>query len=130
MGRRLSIVTLASSDLHRSLRFYRDGLSFSSHGIAAPEHGGSHVAFEIEGGMTLVLFDRSALDALAPGGAPDAGGAILSLQVDSSAEVDVVLAAVVASGGRIDRRATEESFGYHGHFRDPDGHLWEAVWFR
>ena len=23
----------------------------------------------------------------------------------------------------------DEAFGRHGHFRDPDGNLWEVVWF-
>ena len=129
MTRRVSIITLASSDLHRSLRFYRDGLGFASDGIAKPEHGGNHVAFDLGGGLTLVLFNRQALAALAPGGAPEAGGAILSLQVDTRGEVDTVLAAAKQAGGLIAVDALSESFGYHAHFRDPDGHLWEVVWF-
>jgi predicted lactoylglutathione lyase len=126
---RISIVTLASNDLNRSLLFYGDGFGLPSDGIAAPEHGGNHVAFYLDG-MTLVLFNRAELDKLAPGGAPAAGGAILTLQADSRHEVDALLGKAVASGGLLADEATEEEFGYHGHVRDPDGHLWEVVWFK
>jgi uncharacterized protein len=126
---RLSILTLPSSDLQRSLHFYRDGLGLRTEGVAAPEHGGSHILFALENGLSLVLFDRAELDKLTPGGAPRAGGAILSHLAENRDEVDSVINAAVAAGGTRAGDTIEESFGYHGHFRDPDGNLWEVVWF-
>jgi predicted lactoylglutathione lyase len=126
---RLSILTLPSSDLQRSLRFYRDGLGLPTEGVAAPEYGGSHILFPLENGLSLVLFDRAELGKLTPGGAPQAGGAILSYPAESREEVDSVIAAAVGAGGTSAGETIEESFGYHGHFRDPDGNLWEVVWF-
>lgn len=128
MKPRLSIITLPTSDLQRSLRFYRDGLGLPIEGIAE-EFGGAHFAIPIEGGLSLVLFERAELDRLTPGGAPPSGGVILSYPAESRDDVDAVIAAAVAAGGTRAGDPVAESFGYHGHFRDPDGNLWEAVWF-
>ncbi|MEQ1901059.1 MAG: VOC family protein [Devosia sp.] len=129
MRPRVSILTLPSSDLQRSLRFYRDGLGLPTEGVSAPEHGGNHILFTLESGLSLVLFDRIELAKLTPGSAPAAGGAILSYPAESREEVDAVIAAAVAAGGTQAGDILAEPFGYHGHFRDPDGNLWEVVWF-
>jgi uncharacterized glyoxalase superfamily protein PhnB len=40
-----------------------------------------------------------------------------------------VLAEAEAAGATFIDRGKERSWGgYTGHFRDPDGHLWEVVW--
>ncbi|RYE09449.1 MAG: VOC family protein [Hyphomicrobiales bacterium] len=123
------MLTLPSSDLQRSLRFYRDGLGLPTDGVAAPEHGGHHLLFVLEGGLSLLLFDRTELNRLTPGGAPQAGGAILSYIAENREEVDSTIAAAQAAGGTRVGDVVEESFGYHGHFGDPDGNLWEVVCF-
>jgi uncharacterized protein len=132
MRPRISIITLASDDLDRSIRFYRDGLGLLTTGIAAPEHGGNHVLFEMEGGLSFVLFDRAALLELtqSTGGVRGENEVILSYPAESREEVDAILAAAEASGGTRAGEIEDADWGYHGHFRDPDGHLWEAIWFK
>ena len=132
MKPRISIITLAADDLERLLRFYRDGLGLPTLGIAAPEHGGNHILFEIEGGLSLVLFKRTALDELTKeiGVLGGSGEIILSYPAESREEVDGILAAAETSGGSRAGPIEDADWGYHGHFRDPDGHLWEAIWFK
>lgn len=56
-------------------------------------------------------------------------GFTLAYNTRSRAEVDAVLARAEALGGRITRPALEASWGgYHGHFADPEGFLWEIAW--
>ena len=62
MKLRISLVTLGVTDLHRSLRFYRDGLGLATEGIIGEEWAdGAVVFFELEGGLRLALFPRAVL---------------------------------------------------------------------
>lgn len=52
MKPRISLVTLGVTDLHRSMRFYRDGLGLPTEGIVGEEIADGAVAFfELEGGL-------------------------------------------------------------------------------
>ena len=123
----VTIITLAVSDLERSLGFYRDGMGLATSGIAPPEHGGDHIAFAFDGGVSLVLYDRRKLAQLGSSGA--AGGTILTQPVEQRDDVDAVLAQAEAAGGRRLGAPRSEDWGYSGYFADPDGHIWEVVWF-
>jgi catechol 2,3-dioxygenase-like lactoylglutathione lyase family enzyme len=68
MRQRLHVITLAVDDLERALAFYRDGLGFSSNGITGTEWkdeqtgaNGAIALFELDGGLTLSLYQRSDL---------------------------------------------------------------------
>jgi catechol 2,3-dioxygenase-like lactoylglutathione lyase family enzyme len=124
----VSIITLAVDDLERSLAFYRDGMGLPTNGIAPPEHGGDHILFELEGGLSLVLFDRRKVAALS-GAQGGAGDTILTQPVEAREDVDAVLAQAEIAGGRRVGKARAESWGYSGYFADPDGHLWEVIAF-
>jgi predicted lactoylglutathione lyase len=52
---------------------------------------------------------------------------LLSLQLDTTGEVDDLLGRVAAAGGRLVTGPEQKSYGYTGTFTDPDGHLWEAI---
>ena len=52
---------------------------------------------------------------------------LLSLQVDTTAEVDETLSRIEAAGGRVASGPEQKGYGYTGTFTDPDGHLWEAI---
>lgn len=52
---------------------------------------------------------------------------LLSLQVDTTGEVDDILGSVEAAGGRVASGPEQRAWGYTGTFTDPDGHLWEAI---
>lgn len=124
----VSIITLAVADLQRSLAFYRDGMGLPTTGIAPPEHGGDHITFELEGGLSLVLFDRRKVAALS-GSQGGTGDTILTQPVEARDDVDAVLAQAEAAGGRRIGSPRSESWGYSGYFADPDGHIWEVIAF-
>src|SRR4051812_3225018 len=65
------------------------------------------------------------------GGRPTASSGssecLISLRVDTPAEVDDILGRVQAAGGGVASKPEQKSYGYTGTFTDPDGHLWEAI---
>lgn len=143
MRARISVVTLGVSDLERSLAFYRDGLGLSTPGIIGTEFAGNERApagaaamFDLEGGLMLSLYPRAELakDAGldARGDADRVAGSTHSLGhvVDSRDDVDRVLDEARRAGATVPGPAHERPWGiYSGYFSDPDGHLWEVVYF-
>jgi catechol 2,3-dioxygenase-like lactoylglutathione lyase family enzyme len=138
MRPRIDVITLAVEDLDRALDFYRRGLGLSCPGIVGTEFtgddvnsGGAAAMFELEGGSTLALYPRSELakDAAVPLHKPASGGFSIGHVVTSRQEVDAVLAAALAAGGRLTAPARDRPWGiYSGYFQDLDGHLWEVLW--
>ncbi|WP_327098451.1 VOC family protein [Nocardia vinacea] len=139
MKTNIRAITLAVSDLERSLRFYRDGLGLSSPGIIGTEFvrdehnpGGSVAMFTLDNGLILSLYSRTDL-------AMDAGIAVdrvtgspmsLGFFADSREDVDRILQQAEQAGGTIVRQPVTRPWDiYAGYFADPDGHLWEAVYF-
>ncbi len=139
MKTNIRAITLAVSDLERSLRFYRDGLGLSSSGIIGTEFvrdtqhpGGSVAMFTLDNDLILSLYSRIDL-------AMDAGidlervtGSPIGLGffADSREEVDHILQRAEQAGGSTIRPPVTRPWGiYAGYFADPDGHLWEAVYF-
>src|SRR5438309_3174160 len=97
----IDVITLAVADLDRSLAFYRDGLGLETTGVVATEFvdeetnaSGAIVIFRLKGGLVLALYPRSELakDADIPFGPPKTGEFSIGQLVESSAEVDVLLA--------------------------------------
>ena len=123
MRQRVSLITLGVSDLGRSRRFY-EALGWTTG--AGPE---DDVAFFQAGGMVLALWDRARLaedSCVADSGGW--GGATLALNLDSPAEVDVVVEEARAAGAQIGREPAETFWGgYSAVFLDPDGHPWEIA---
>ncbi|MCY1550807.1 Glyoxalase/Bleomycin resistance protein/Dioxygenase superfamily protein [compost metagenome] len=132
MQARVSVITLAVDDLHRSLQFYRDGLGLPTEGIIGTEfEHGAVVFIDLQPGLKLALWPRASL-------AHDSGLAItaanvtefsLGHNVASKEQVDEVMAQAKAAGASIIKPAQETFWGgYAGYFSDPDQHLWEVVW--
>jgi catechol 2,3-dioxygenase-like lactoylglutathione lyase family enzyme len=138
MQPRIDLITLAVSDLERSLAFYREGLGLSSVGLIGTQYpgdaenaAGAAVMFKLDGGLTLALYPRSELakDAGVPAVEPQSGQFSIGQLVGSREEVDAVLSAAEAAGAVLADPARERPWGiYSGYFRDPDGHLWEIIW--
>src|SRR6266487_4498547 len=134
----IDVITLAVGDLDRSLAFYRDGLGLETTGVVATEFvdeetdaSGAIVIFRLKGGLVLALYPRSELakDADIPFGPPKTGEFSIGQLVESSTEVDVVLAQAEQAGATLTGRPHDRPWGvYSGYFRDPDGHLWEIIW--
>lgn len=123
MEPRISIVTVAVSDLERSVRFYQ--------AMGLKRHPGitDGVAFFQMGGVIFGLFPRSSAEEDAGirfGEAPSA--VYLAYNTRSEAEVDAVLAAAERAGGRIVKPAQRAFWGgWYGYFADVDGHVWEVA---
>ncbi|MBN8608665.1 MAG: VOC family protein [Caulobacterales bacterium] len=125
MEPRVSLITLGVVDLRRSLVFYE------AMGFRASSLGGGEVFFLQAGAIGLVIWSRA--DLASDAGAPEAGsgfrGIAIAHNVREEREVDEVLAAAEAAGGKITKQAHQAPWGGRtGYFADPDGHLWEVAW--
>ncbi len=125
MEPRLSFVTLGVRDLDRATRFYAEVLQLPRKDTPPG------ISFFELGKTWLGLYPRHELAADA--GVPEAGsgfpGFTLAHNVRSEAEVDRLLAEVVAGGGKLVKPGTRADWGgYSGYFADPDGFLWEVAW--
>lgn len=125
MEPRLSLVTLGVTDLVRATTFY-EGLGWPRKVMAA-----EGVAFFQLNGIGLSLYPRAdlAADAGVPFQAAPSHSLTLAYNTRNRDEVDIVLARAEALGGRVTRPPQEAVWGgYHGHFADPEGFLWEVAW--
>lgn len=123
MKPRISMITLGVADLQASITFY-ERLGFPR--MDSPPA----VAFFTLNGTWLGLYDRHALaeDANVPADDSGFGGFTLSHNLKSEVDVDVAMNAAKAAGAEIVKPAQKADWGgYHGYFKDPDGHLWEIA---
>jgi uncharacterized protein len=138
MRPKIFFITLAVSDLERSLAFYRDGLGWPTDGIVGQEFhddvtgaDGTIAFFKLDDGLLLGLYERANLakDAGLPLGPRSSTEFSLGLPAGSQAEVDDLLRLVEVAGGTLTAPAHMRPFGvYSGYFADPDGHLFEIAW--
>ncbi len=139
MKARIHVLTLGVGDLERSLAFYRDGLGLASTGILGTEFPGSETEpagatamFTLDDGLVLSLYPRSELekDAGLAAGRLAGSGVSLGHTVQRREDVDGLLEAARRAGAVVHGSPHERPWGiYAGHFSDPDGHLWEVVYF-
>ena len=132
MKPRLKVLTLAVSDLERSLAFYRDGLGLPTDGIIGQqfEHG-AVVFIHLNDDLILALFPADSLsrDARIEATATRLGAVSLGHVVASKDEVDAIMARAERAGAVVTDPAHDRFWGgYSGYFHDPDGHLWEIAW--
>lgn len=132
MKPRIAVLTLGVDDLERSLKFYRDGLGLETPGIIGREfEHGAAVFFDLQGGLTLALYERANLawDSTIPRSPPSPTEFSIGHNVRTQADVDAVMTQAQRAGARIVKPATKTFWGgYAGYFQDPDGHLWEILW--
>ena len=124
MKPRISMVALGVADLDVSKKFYRDGLGLP---MTMSPPG---VAFFNLDGSWLGLAQRRELAADAAISPDGHGYAAFNLvhNVSSEHEVKEVIRQAVAAGGSLVKSPQKASWGgYHGYFKDPDGHLWEVA---
>jgi uncharacterized protein len=121
MEQRISLITLGVADIRRARTFY-ERLGWQAQEI-------EETVFFQAGGMALILWGREKL--AVDSGVDDTGPGSVALaqNLRSKAEVDATLAEAAAAGATITQPARETFYGgYAGHFRDPDGHVWEIAW--
>lgn len=122
MEQRVSLITLAARDLAASTAFYR---ALGWREVDSPD---GVVAFDLIG-QVLGLYPAGDL-AAEFGGDPSGfgGGIVLSYNVREKADVAPLIDAARAAGAGILTEPSETTWGgYHGHFADPDGHVWEVA---
>jgi uncharacterized protein len=136
---RIHVVTLGVSDLDRALAFYREGLGLSSPGIIGTEYtgdeqnpAGAAAMFTLDDGLVLAIYPRSELakDAGVPADRLSGSGHSLGHVVERRADVDRLLEEAARAGATVLGEPHDRPWGiYSGYFSDPDGHLWEVVYF-
>jgi uncharacterized glyoxalase superfamily protein PhnB len=128
MDQRATFVTVSTADLDAARSFYVDGLGWTPT-LDVP---GEIVFFQVGHGLMLGFFEseKFALDLGADRStATRPAGLTLSQNVDSEGEVDRVLSAAAEAGAQIVKPAQHADFGgYHGHFADPNGTIWEIAY--
>jgi predicted lactoylglutathione lyase len=132
MKPQISVITLGVSDLEKSVRFYRDGLSMPTEGIIGKEFEHGAVAFfQLQSGLRLALWPRASIahDTGIPLSTPSQTEVTLGYNVNSKSEVDEVMLVAQNAGANMIKSASDTFWGgYAGYFTDPDGHVWEVVW--
>lgn len=137
MDQRADFITLATPDLDAARAFYVGGLGWTPT-LDVP---GEIIFFQIGYGTMLGLYEatsfRTDLDPrLVSDPGPDSdtdtpipiSGVTLSHNVGSPDEVDRVIAAATGAGATVIKPPQRASFGgYHGHFADPNGVIWEVA---
>jgi len=117
------MITLGVRDLQQSIEFY-EKLGFPR--MESPPS----VAFFTLHGTWLGLYGHDALaeDATVSPEGSGFAGFTMSHNVAFAAEVDELLEQAVAAGAELVKPAQKVFWGgYHGYFKDPDGHLWEIA---
>jgi catechol 2,3-dioxygenase-like lactoylglutathione lyase family enzyme len=125
MEQRTHFITLSTPDLDASRSFYCDGLGWT----ALLDVPGEIIFFQVAPAMVLGLFDRDKFVKDMEGTPADGrlGGLTLSRNVDSPADVDETVRQAVAAGATLVKAPQTAAFGgYHGHFADPSGVVWEV----
>jgi catechol 2,3-dioxygenase-like lactoylglutathione lyase family enzyme len=132
MKPRIKVLTLAVTDLPRSLAFYRDGLGLRTEGVIGQEfEDGAVVFFELENDMTLALYPALSLskDAKIEATRMRLGAVSIGHVVGSKSEVDALVKRARKAGAIVTDPPKNRFWGgYSGYFHDPDGHLWEIAW--
>lgn len=127
MEPRITLVTLAVSDLEASLNFYQGGLGLP----LVDRESGSNIAFFDMHGFRLALYPSELLakDACVKHDRGEFSGVTLSHNVKSKKRVDSLMGRAEMAGAKV-IKVPEDTFwgGYSGYFSDLDGHLWEIAW--
>jgi catechol 2,3-dioxygenase-like lactoylglutathione lyase family enzyme len=122
---RVSIVTLAVSDLEASAAFYERW------GWTRAEASNDQIVWFATSDSVLGLFPRPHLaeDAqLPPEPTAPFGGFTLAINLESVEAVDVAMQEALDAGAPLLRAAEKVDWGgYRGYVGDPDGHPWELA---
>lgn len=127
MDQTVSFLTVATDDLNAAWTFYVEGLGWEP----AMNVPGEVIFFQVASGVMLSFFDAAMFveDMNAPKGSTAVpAGFTLAHNVQSEAEVVAILESAAAAGAVILKPAQHAGFGgYHGHFQDPNGVVWEIA---
>ncbi len=124
MHQQISVVTLGTTDLQRSRRFYTEGFRWS------PVFENEEIVFYQMNGFVLGTWRTEALEGdMARPGLLRPGAFALAHNVSAESDVAPLMEKLVAAGGRILRPADAPPHGgMRGYVADPDDHAWEIAW--
>ncbi len=128
MKQSAGFITFATADLDAARDFYVSGLGWT----ATLDVPGEILFLQVGHGLMLGLFDAAHFSAdLGEPETPSVPirGVTLSQNVGSVEEVDRVVSTAERAGAVVVKAPQYASFGgYHGHFRDPNGVIWEVAY--
>ena len=124
---KMIFVNLPVTDLARSIAFY-EALGFSRNPAFSDESGACMVWSETIHVMILghAKWQGFTTRPICPVGSSEVS---LALTVDNREDVDRLVMAGVAAGGKADVNPPEDhAFMYQRTLADPDDHIWEPFW--
>ena len=124
MQQQVSVVTLGTTDLHRSRRFYGEGFGWT------PVFENEEIAFYQMNGFVLGTFHTPSLEAdMSRSGLATPGAFSSAHNVVAQEDVEPVMRRLVAAGGHLLREAGAPPHGgFRGYVADPDDHAWKIAW--
>ncbi|RWX36738.1 VOC family protein [Rhizobium leguminosarum] len=125
---KMIFVNLPVKDLAAATRFY-EAIDCSKHEQFSDHQASNMVWSEV---IIFHLLTRDFFASFTPKPVAEAqktSEMLIALTMDSREEVDTIVEAAAAAGGKADPRApTDMGWLYNRAFEDPDGHIFEAVW--
>jgi len=125
---KMIFLNLPVNDLTAATRFY-EAIGCTKNDQFSDDKASSMVWSEA---VTFHLLTREYFSTFAAKPVADAHqatGMLIALPRDSREDVDSVVAAAAAAGGKADPREPQEmGFMYLRTFEDPDGHVFEVMW--
>jgi predicted lactoylglutathione lyase len=124
---RMIFVNLPVTDRDRAAAFYT-AVGFRLNEQFSDERCAS---FWIEENIAVMLLTRERFADFVAGevGDPTQATSVLNcLSAGSRAEVDEMVSAAIAAGGKPWQPAQDHGFMYGSSFADPDGNVWEVMW--
>ena len=129
MNPKIDIVTIPVEKLDLSTGFYREVFALPEDKISSGE---DHVAFFLEGEMSLVLYERSEFARMTEQHEDNLNVAsvLFSHTAKDNREVNTILSRALKAGGTVAKEGSAEDWGYTGLFKDVDGYTWEVMSWR
>ena len=126
---RMIFVNLPVTDLDRSIRFY-EALGARNEPKFSNEHAAMMVFSDTINVMLLRHPFYSGFTSKPIADAHQTSQVLLCVSCDSAADVDTMVEAAAAAGGKADPGPKQDMGGmmYGRSFEDPDGHHWEPMW--
>lgn len=125
MDPRVSVITLAVGDLAAARRFYVDELGWP----VVEEVAGEVIFVRVGETSILSLWNRAGFEAeVGAAGPASASPIVLAHNVPTAADVDAVVARVIAAGGALVAAPQRREWGgYTAYIADPEGYRWEIA---
>lgn len=127
MKPKINFITIAVTDIKKSIDFYKNCFGFPTKGIQ--DGYDEHCMFDLDDKFNLVLYRRKEFLPMTanPDETAKSAGFILSHNAQSKEQVDEILKTALKWGATQIGKMQDEPWGYSVSISDPDGHQWEIV---